>query len=158
MALPIAVLLLFLSASIVFSSELEVPEKNALYLVSGLVESFTIEHVRRARPNMVIHISSNGKTRQLQQEDFTKSVPELLTLRRGDEISALVLPDSLGRDFEWIWEIHRGENLLLSYQQIQTLKKPTAMQYIIAAILFAFAVLLLLTSLVRRRKSGTRTH
>lgn len=158
MALPLAGFLLFLSASIVFSSELEVPKKNELYLVSGFVESFTIENVRRGGKNMVIHISSNGETRQLLQQDFTKSEPELLTLRRGDEISALVIADSLGRDFDWIWELHRGENLLLSYEQIQSLKKPNAMQYFLAAISFAFAVLLIYSSLFRRRKSGTGAH
>ncbi len=103
---------------------------------------------------MVIQISGNGKTRQLLQTDYTKSVPDLLTLRKGDEISVLVSADSLGRDFDWIWEIHRGENLLLSYEQIQTLKKPNALQYILAVISFFCALGLLVANLLRKQNSG----
>lgn len=158
LALFVSALLLFLSITTVFTSELEYRDKNELHLVSGSVQSFEIKNIWRSRQHMFIQILSHGKIVQLIQKDYTKSVPALLTIRRGDQISALVSPDSLGRDTDWIWELRRGEEQLLSYEQTLLLTKPNSLQYVLSAIFFITAIYLFAMGLYRRRKSGSWTN
>ena len=151
-ALGMSILLVGVYAAIIYGGKWELREKHELYEVSGIVESFNVESVYRGGKKMMIQLNSHGLVHRLAQDDFTRSIPALKTLQQGDEINTLVAPDELGRDLEWIWEIRREDQTLLSYEQTLELRKPNTLQWFIAIAALLAAIGLLIASIKLRIK------
>ena len=151
-AMFMSILLVGVYAAIIYGGKWELREKHELYEVSGIVESFNVESVYRGGKNMMIQLNSHGVVHRLAQDDFTRSIPALKTLQQGDEIDTLVAPDELGRDLEWIWEIRREDQTLLSYEQTLELRKPNTLQWFIAIAALLAAIGLLIASIKLRIK------
>lgn len=126
------------------------PDKDSLHKVSGVIESVKENYVRRARDKLVIQIMSDSGLHHLSIDDFRTSVPAIKTLQQGDEINTLVTADSLGREIEWIWEIHRGEEIILSHEQMLELIKPGTLQSILSFIALVLAIFLFLFAIILR--------
>ena len=136
-----SILLFGLSASLIMDHT----EKEDLYEISGVVESFECkrgDHRSGSGPSIRVRVNDKGFVHHLVQSDFSKSVPKLKTLEEGDEISALVASDSLGRDTKWLWEISRNGELLLSYEQTSELKKQDSLHIKVSVVLLAAVILL----------------
>ena len=139
-------------ATIIYGGKWEHREKDDLYEVSGVVESFQVEHVYKSGKKMMLQIRNHGVLHHLIQDDFSRSIPMLRTLRQGDEINTLVSPDVLGRDIEWMWEIRRGDEILLSYEQTIELRNPQTQQRVISIAALVAAIVLLFISIRLRIK------
>jgi hypothetical protein len=46
---------------------------------------------------------------------MSKVVPEIISIRIGDNVTARVKPDFMGRDLDWLWELRRDGATVLSY-------------------------------------------
>ena len=146
------------SAAVIFGGKWEHQEKDDLYQVSGVIESFHVEGGHRyGLRKMIIKITDHGELHQLTQVDFTRSIPELKTLRQGDEVNTLVAPDVIARDIERVWEIHRGDEIFLSYEQTLELRKANTQQRVItiAALVAAMVLLRILMELGIRYRART---
>ena len=66
-------------------------------------------------------------------------------------------PDLLGRDILWVWEISRGGETLLSYEQTLERIKPGKRHRVMVIIILAAAATLLVTALVLRKSYGAWT-
>ena len=140
------------SAAVIYGGKWEHQEKDDLYKFSGVVESFHVESGYRSRKKMIIQITNQGVLHRLTQDDFTRSIRVLETLRQGDEINTLVASDVLVRDIERVWEIRRGDEILLSYEQTLELRKTHTQHRVISIAALVAAIVLLRISIKLRIK------
>lgn len=146
-----------------FGAKLDIVNKSDLQPLSGTVER--VFRTNRPKAGLKIHILLRADMRlhDLTQDDLSQDVPQLMSLRAGEYVTALVRHDSLGRDLDWLWELHRNGALLLSYDQTrQFLERRNQNVGILAGCagtlslaLFALAILLRWHFGVWREKSGT---
>jgi len=150
-ALVMSLLLFGGSAAVIYGAKWAHQEKDDLYKVSGVVESIHVESGYRSgsRKKMVLQITNHGVLHHLTQDDFTRSIPALETLRQGDEINTLVASDVLFRKIERVWEIRRGDEILLSYEQTLELRKAHTQQRVISIAALVAALVLLRISIKR---------
>ncbi len=146
-ALIMSMLLFGGSAAVIYGAKWAHQEKGDLYKVSGIVKSFHVEGGYRSRKKMMLQITNHGVLHHLTQDDFTNSIPVLETLRQGDEINTLVTSDVLVRDIERVWEIRRGDEILLSYEQTLELRKTHTQQRVISIAALVAALVLLRISI-----------
>ena len=107
-------------------------------------------------------VQQGNRQRHLIQEDLTAAVPRLRTLRVGDDIEALTHPDPLARDLDWLWELRRGDDALLTYEETRRWFEQDAQRLrpfahglaTIASGLVGVGILLLLARTGRRRPRG----
>jgi len=142
-ALIVSILLFGGIAAVIYGGKWEHQAKDDLYEVSGVVESFHVKRSYRNRNKMIIQITNHGVLHRLTQDDFTRSIPVLETLRQGDEINTLVAPDVIARDIERVWGIRRGDEILLSYEQTLELKKTLIHQRVISIVTIVATMVLL---------------
>jgi hypothetical protein len=107
----------FAALALPFGAKLDMAKRNELHAVSGIVQSITRTTGKVTKLNIVVW--DGNRSHHLTQDDLYYDVPTLHSLRTGDPISALVRRDFLGRDLEWFWEIRRGTETILSYDQTQ---------------------------------------
>jgi hypothetical protein len=99
-----------------YVASLDVASKSELQSVSGSVEQIYRKHVSRGSEKIDILVLGSDRIHHLTQDDFTDRVPEILTLKAGDKVTAKVKPDSMGRDLEWFWELKRNGVSILSFE------------------------------------------
>jgi len=128
LAVLFSVILFFLSATLIYGWKLDFEEKNSLIKIAGVVSGFEQTNKSKAGRKMHIYLSSNGGRYHLTQDDLTYSFPALRTISKGDRITALVAEDCCGRDLEWVWEINRDGETILSYEDTLNSMKDSAMR------------------------------
>ena len=101
----------------VFGWRLDVVAREELGVVTGQVERIERTRMAKASPQFHIYVRTGQGMVHLIQDDITARVPKLKVLRRGDWITALARRDSLGRDLDWLWELTREGEVVLSYDQ-----------------------------------------
>lgn len=100
-----------------FAVKLDLVSKSDLQPLSGTVEG--VFRTNSAKAGLKIHILVRADTRlhDLTQDDLSQDAPQLMSLRAGEYVTALVRHDSFGRDLDWLWELQRDGATLLSYDQ-----------------------------------------
>ena len=71
----------------------------------------------KAGRKLHIFIQASDGAHHLTQDDLTQDVPGIMDLRAGDNVTAGVRRDSLGRDLDWLWELRRDGVTILSYDE-----------------------------------------
>ena len=157
-ALFLSGMFFLLSAAQFYGGNLSYKDKHELYEVSGIIHSFEIEKsVRYGVNNVKILINKNGVLRHLTQENLSLSIPALTTLKPGDEVNALVAADGLGRNLEWVWELHREGEKLLSYEQTRGILYPAPQYNSLGIAALVVAIAFLVTAIVLRFRFGNWT-
>ena len=155
LAILFSVIFFFLSATLIYGWKLDFEEKSSLTSIAGVVSGFDQTNKSKAGRKMHIYLSSKEGRYHLTQDDITYSFPLLLTLSKGDRITALVAEDCCGRDLYWVWEIDRDGETILSYEDTLNALKDSAMRSgPIGQYVLYLACLLLVTGLVLREKYG----
>lgn len=115
-AVTLGCTLLILAWVMIYGWKLDFEEKADLYRINGVVTSFKRTHAPKSGIKIHIYLSNGSRDHHLTQDDLSQSFPSLLTLSKGDKISALVASDTLGRNLEWVWEIERNGEFILRYK------------------------------------------
>jgi len=102
------------------AAKLDVAKKSELYSVSGAVESVSWTSSGKAGRKLHIVVNDGRRVHHLTQNDLSHEVPALRSVQRGDNVTALVRHDFLGRDLEWVWELQRDSVAIVSYEQTRT--------------------------------------
>ena len=99
------------------AANLDLASKSDLHSIAGAVQSAPrTTFSGRAGTKLHIFINGNDGLHHLTQEDLSRDVPQIMDLRAGDNVIALVKHDSFGRDLDWLWELQRDGITILSYE------------------------------------------
>ena len=110
-------LLLLLSVIPLYGWRLDLARPSELRRISGQIKTLDTMNRPKAGTKLHIYVSSLEGDRHLTLDDLTCVVSSLLTFRPGDMVDALVKPDSFGRDLYWLWDLRRGDEAILTYDQ-----------------------------------------
>jgi hypothetical protein len=101
-----------------FAASLDLAKESDLQTIAGSVQSAP-RVTNGGKGGVKLHIFVQGRDglHHLTQEDLSRDVPVVMDLRAGDNVTARVKHDSLGRDLDWLWELKRDGNTILSYEQ-----------------------------------------
>jgi hypothetical protein len=97
------------------AARLDLAPENSLTLVSGQVVSLYHTNLGKAGPKLHLLVRAADRIHHLTQDDMSELVPEMASIRVGDNITARVRPDFMGRDLDWLWELQRDGATILSY-------------------------------------------
>jgi hypothetical protein len=142
---------------------LDIADRTQLQRISGRVEAVSQKRPTKAGPQLHIVVRTADRQRHLIQDDLTSAVPRLRALRVGDVVEALAQPDSLGRDVDWLWELHRGDDTLLTYEETRRVFEQHAQRLrpfahglaAMASVLGGVGTLLLTRAMRRRSRRAT---
>jgi hypothetical protein len=102
-----------------FGTKLDTARKDELRSIGGIVLDTSLTNLPKAGPKLHIYVRDGDRVFHLTQDDLSNEAPDVCTLRVGDNVTALVRRDFLGRDLEWVWEVRRDGVTLLSYEQTE---------------------------------------
>lgn len=88
--------------------------RSNLQMISGQVVFVSHTYGGKVTPKLEIFVRGSDGLHHLTQDDSTKDVPALKSLRVGDLITAMARP---GRDLDWLWELRRNGAVLLSIEE-----------------------------------------
>lgn len=111
------IILTVLAVTLLYGWRFNVADRAELLQISGRVEAFNTTNLPKAGPKLHIYLRDARRLRHLTQDDLRSDVPRIRRLRIGDTVSALAKPDFFGRDLDWLWELHRENETLLTYDQ-----------------------------------------
>jgi hypothetical protein len=153
------------------SAYLDIVERPELRRISGRVEAVSRKKLPKGGRQLHIFVrewwaQEGNRPSHLVQDDLTSAVPRLRTLRVGDAVEALVAPDSLGRPLNWLWELRRGDETLLAYEETRRWFEEEAQRLrpvahglaALASLLVGVGTLLVVTRAVRRRCRVKESH
>lgn len=106
-----------LAITLLYAGRLNITDRSNLRVVSGRVEGFSRTTRSKTGRKIHLYVRDEDRIHHLTQDNLTWAVPKLRDLRVGDEISALVKPDFMCADLEWLWEIRRGNENILTYEE-----------------------------------------
>lgn len=99
------------------AANLDLARKSDLRAIVGTVQSSPRTTASgKAGTKLHIVIRANNGLHHLTQHDLSQEVPGIMDLQAGDNVTALVKRDSLGRDLDWLWELKRDGMTILSYE------------------------------------------
>src|SRR5215475_6685066 len=104
-----------------WGAKLDMAKKSELHSITGIVQAASRTNYSKAGPKLHIWVRDENQVHHLTQEDLSCDAPALRSLRAGDKVTALVRRDFFGRDLEWVWEVQRDGETILSYDQTQAL-------------------------------------
>jgi hypothetical protein len=130
--------------------------RSNLQMISGQVELVSHTYGGKTAPQLEILVRGSDDLHHLWQEDLTKDVPALKSLRVGDLITAMARPTHrLGRDLDWLWELRRDGVVLLSVEETtQYLERRYVRNLRLASGAAVLSVALLILGVVLRRHFG----
>jgi hypothetical protein len=102
-----------------FGAKLDMARKDELRSITGIVQDTSRTNLSKAGPKLHIFVRDGDRVFHLTQDDLSNVAPAVCNLRAGDNVTALVRRDFLGRDLEWVWEVRRDGVTLLSYEQTE---------------------------------------
>lgn len=114
-----AVIFAFAALGLPLGAKLDMTKRSELRAISGTVQDMSRTNLSRAGPKLHIFVQNSSGLHHLTQDDLSHEVPALRSLRAGDNVTALVRHDFLGRNLEWVWEVQRDGVTILSYDQTQ---------------------------------------
>ena len=118
MCLIYAVLFAVAALGLPFAASLDLAQKSDLQTIAGSVESAPrVTNGGKGGTKLHIFVRGSGRLYHLTQDDLSGDVPEIMNLRAGDNVTARVKHDLLGRDLDWLWELTRDGDTVLSYEQ-----------------------------------------
>lgn len=88
--------------------------RSNLQMISGQVVFVSHTYGGKVTPKLEIFVRRSDGLHHLTQDDLTKDVPALKSLRVGDLITAMAQP---GRESDWLWELRRNGAVLLSVEE-----------------------------------------
>jgi hypothetical protein len=138
-----------------FAANLDSANKSDLQSITGSVEN--VYRTNRPKAGLKLHIllRVDNRIHHLTQDDLFQDVPELKSLRVGDNVTALVRHDFLGRDLDWLWELHRDGATILSYDETRRfLERENARTRKLAYWAGVLSIALFLVALLLRRHFG----
>lgn len=112
-----AVILLFCCVVFLFGWRLDVVATDSLQSIEGRVERIAQTNKPKAGRKLHIYVRTTERLVHLTQDDLTVAVPKLKELQPGDLVVALAKHDSLWRDLDWLWELTREGETILTYDQ-----------------------------------------
>jgi len=113
------VIFAFAALVLPLGARLDMAKRSELYSISGTVQDMSRTDPPKAGPKLHIFVQDSNRVHHLTQHDLSYEVPALRRLRPGDNVTALVRRDFLGRNLEWVWEVQRDGVTILSYDQTQ---------------------------------------
>jgi len=84
------------------AERMDMANEHDLVEVSGHVDRIYVTNRPKAGPKLQIELRSSDRIHNLTQEDMSAVVPAIGLIKPGDELDALVIPDKIGRNLEWI--------------------------------------------------------
>lgn len=138
------------------ASRFDMASPSNLEMISGQVELVSHTGGGKTVPTLEILVRGSGGLHHLWQEDLTKDVPALKSLRAGDLITAMARPTHrLGRDLDWLWELRRDGVVLLSVEETtQYLERRYVRNLRLAFGAAVLSVTLLILGVVLRKHFG----
>jgi hypothetical protein len=109
-----------ISVGLPIAERMDMANERDLVRVSGHVDRIYVTNRPKAGRKLQITLRSSDRIYNLSQEDMSAVVPAIGLIKPGDKIDALVSPDKIGRDLEWIWVLTRDGNTIVSYQDTET--------------------------------------
>lgn len=107
----------FAAVAFFYAWRLDVVARDELRPITGQVEAVTRTNKPKAGPKLNIFVRTPERLVHLTQDDISSLVPRLHEISAGDRIVAMAKRDSLWRDLDWVWELKRGDDVVLSYEQ-----------------------------------------
>jgi hypothetical protein len=103
------------AVGIPLAGRLDLAPEGSLTVFSGQVVNVYRTDLPKTSRKLRILIRAADRVHHLTQDDMSKVVPALMSVRVGDNITARVRPDVLGRDLDWLWELQRDGTMILTY-------------------------------------------
>jgi hypothetical protein len=91
--------------------------REALTPITGQIVRISRTNRPKAGLKLNIDVREAEQIHYLTQDDLTNFEPKLASLILGDTVSVLARHDFLWRDLDWYWEIRRGDEMILSYEE-----------------------------------------
>jgi hypothetical protein len=139
-----------------FGASLDVVKESDLQTVAGSVQSAPrIRNGGKGGIKLHIFVRASDGLHHLTQDDLSGDVPSIMDLRAGDNVTARVKHDSLGRNLDWLWELKRDGDTILSYEETRRyLERRNARIGKIVPWVGAISFGLFVTALLLRRHFG----
>ncbi len=115
--IAVGVVLLLCSLVFVWLGRLHPPARAHLKSVTGTIIVVSHRETDQGGTYLDIDLSTPHGTAHLSQLDYSEYYPAADTLQAGDTISALYEPDDMGRSIDWFWEIRKGNEVVVSYDE-----------------------------------------
>ena len=121
----------------------EFAERNELTTVEGVIQGIQVLESGRGCKRLDIYVSTGEQRHWLVQWDHSSDFPKLLTLQKGDPVTALVKQDGFpGSDLEWYWDLRRNDEVILGYDEFSRPRRGgKKVSLIIMLVLLPFAAL-----------------
>jgi hypothetical protein len=139
-----------------FAANLDLAKESDLHTVAGTVQSAP-RVTNGGKGGIKLHIFVRGSDglHHLTQDDLSWDVPGIMSLRAGDNVTARVRRDRLGRNLDWLWELKRDGNTILSYEQtVRYLERRGAQGRVIAHWAGGLSLGLFVAAILLRRHFG----
>jgi hypothetical protein len=150
-----AVIFALSAVALSIASRLDMASPSDLQMISGQVVFVTHTYGGKITPKLEIFVRGSDGLHHLTQDDLTKDVPGLNSLRVGDLITAMAKRDTLGRDLNWLWELRRNGAVLLSVEETtQRIERRYARNLRLASAAAVLSVALLTLGVLLRRHFG----
>lgn len=161
--------ILFLGEGVIFAvaaiamplaNNADTAKENDLRTISGIVQRAPyITGPGKGGNKLQIFVRGSDGLHHLTQNDMSGWLPgimnPIMNLRVGDNVTARVKHDSLGRDFDWLWEMQRNGTTILSYQNTYLYYEHVGIRMRLLSYWAAgLAVALFLGAILLRRKFG----
>lgn len=149
------VIFAFVALALSFGTNLGIAKRSDLHRVSGTVLSVSRTFVGKAGQKIQIFVRDGGPVHHLTQDDLSYDVPALRSIHSGDNVTALVKSDLLGRDLEWFWELQRDGVAILTYEQTRSfIERERERSLAIARWAGGLSIALLFAAILLRRRFG----
>jgi len=137
-------------------ASLDVAKESELQTIAGSVQSAPrIRNGGKGGIKLHIFVQASDSLHHLTQDDLSGDVPRIMNLRAGDNVTARVKHDRFGRNLDWLWELKRDGDTILSYEETRRyLERRYARIEQIIPWVGAISFGLLVTALLLRRHFG----
>lgn len=127
-------------------------KESALQPISGRVQAVFTTKAPKSGPQLNIYLRDSARLWHLVQHDMHNDAPSISMIRVGDLVTARVGSDLLNRDIYWLWELQRGDEVLLRYDQtLRSLQKRSKeMRSVSYGGIFLAGLFFLIGALLRR--------
>jgi hypothetical protein len=118
-ALAAGLFLLVCGLALVLLSGVSAPPFSGLQHVEGRIETARLRRPNQAKSYYQFEVGTKDDTLLIQLPDLSYSIPALKTIEPGQEVEMWATPNgiSVGRTVYWAWQIRRGAEMILSYEQ-----------------------------------------
>jgi len=98
----------------IFGERLDVVAQADLEILHGTVFRVETRGTAKVSPKINIYLQDGARVIHLTQDDISDS---LRSLQPHEDVTAWAKKDSLGRGMFWLWQLDRGTDRLLNYEE-----------------------------------------